>query len=136
MFANKLKKTRTPPGSPKKSQSLQIQTLPTPRKNGSTDFLKNSDNVTFASALEKVNKISDVSVHPQSSAEQYWAARALRAETLLSSRMAHQRELKTLSFSEETKRSVSVDIICVLVVISVNYPSYSEKSLPLPSHMK
>jgi len=50
-------------------------------------------------------------VLPQSSAEQYWAARALKAETLLSARMAHHHELKVLSLTEETKRTSEVAAI-------------------------
>ena len=46
-------------------------------------------------------------VRPRSSTEQYWAARALTAETLLSARMAHHQEIRTLTYSEEAKRYVS-----------------------------
>ncbi|KAJ7165061.1 hypothetical protein C8R46DRAFT_303740 [Mycena filopes] len=42
---------------------------------------------------------------PRSSAEQYWAARALSAETLLAARIEHHRELRSLSYLEETKRA-------------------------------
>ncbi|KAK7042272.1 hypothetical protein R3P38DRAFT_2889468 [Favolaschia claudopus] len=35
----------------------------------------------------------------------YWAARALKAETLLAARVEHHRELRSLSFVEETKRA-------------------------------
>ncbi|KAK0469295.1 uncharacterized protein EV420DRAFT_1633714 [Desarmillaria tabescens] len=44
-------------------------------------------------------------VTPRNRVEQYWAARALTAETLLSARTEHHRELRTLSFGEELKRS-------------------------------
>ncbi|KAG7451539.1 uncharacterized protein BT62DRAFT_927248 [Guyanagaster necrorhizus] len=44
-------------------------------------------------------------VTPRSRVEQYWAARALTAEALLSARTEHHRELRTLSFGEELKRS-------------------------------
>ena len=47
------------------------------------------------------------SVKPTTTAEQYWAARALTAETLLSARLAHQGELLALSAAEEEKRAVS-----------------------------
>ena len=46
------------------------------------------------------------SVKPTTPAEQYWAARALTAETLLSARLAHQGELLALSAAEEEKRGV------------------------------
>ncbi|KAF7366435.1 hypothetical protein MSAN_00900400 [Mycena sanguinolenta] len=41
----------------------------------------------------------------RSSSEQYWAARALTAETLLAARLEHHRELRSLSYVEETKRA-------------------------------
>ncbi|KAJ7792247.1 hypothetical protein B0H14DRAFT_2931990 [Mycena olivaceomarginata] len=44
-------------------------------------------------------------LQPRTSAEQYWAARALTAETLLSARVEHHRELRSLSYVEETKRA-------------------------------
>ncbi|KAJ6591265.1 hypothetical protein DFH09DRAFT_1026321 [Mycena vulgaris] len=51
---------------------------------------------TFAAAYK--------SLQPRSGAEQYWAARALSAETLLAARLEHQRELRSLSYAEESKR--------------------------------
>ena len=45
-------------------------------------------------------------VQPRTSVEQYWAARALKAETSLSIRDTHQLEVQHLRDSEETKRSV------------------------------
>lgn len=43
---------------------------------------------------------------PRTSVEQYWAARALKAETSLSTRDTHQLEVQHVRDSEETKRSV------------------------------
>ena len=43
---------------------------------------------------------------PMSPAEQYWAARALTAETLLSAAEAHQREVRSAVDAEEEKRLV------------------------------
>jgi len=45
-------------------------------------------------------------VQPKSSVEQYWAARALKAETALSVRDTHKLEVQHVRDSEETKRSV------------------------------
>lgn len=45
-------------------------------------------------------------VQPRTSIEQYWAARALKAETSLSARDTHKLEVQHLRDSEETKRSV------------------------------
>ncbi len=56
-------------------------------------------------------------VTPRSRVEQYWAARALTAEALLSARTEHHRELRTLSFGEELKRSVS----WLFVSVFLNY---------------
>ena len=44
---------------------------------------------------------------PLSPTAQYWAARAISAETLLAVRETHQRELRELLDGEENKRSVS-----------------------------
>lgn len=40
--------------------------------------------------------------------EQYWAARALTAETMLTAKAQYQLELRTLSESEQVKRSVRI----------------------------
>ena len=45
-------------------------------------------------------------IQPKTSVEQYWAARALRAETALSVGGTHKLEVQHLRDSEETKRSV------------------------------
>ncbi|KAJ7121018.1 hypothetical protein C8R44DRAFT_877329 [Mycena epipterygia] len=44
-------------------------------------------------------------LQPRTNTEQYWAARALSAETLLAARLEHQRELRSLSYEEENKRA-------------------------------
>ncbi|KAF5381266.1 hypothetical protein D9615_008416 [Tricholomella constricta] len=46
-----------------------------------------------------------------SPAEQYWAARAFTAETLLSAREVHQRELQDLVRAEEVKRAYEISIL-------------------------
>jgi len=45
-------------------------------------------------------------LRPCSPAEQYWAARALTAETLLAAKTDHQRELKDVAYTEDVKRVV------------------------------
>ena len=45
-------------------------------------------------------------IQPKTNVEQYWAARALRAETALSVGGTHKLEVQHLRESEETKRSV------------------------------
>ncbi|KAF8068701.1 hypothetical protein FPV67DRAFT_1086313 [Lyophyllum atratum] len=48
---------------------------------------------------------------PTSAAEQYWAARALSAETILSTREVHKRELQDVVRAEEVKRVYEITII-------------------------
>ncbi|KAJ7232012.1 hypothetical protein C8J57DRAFT_1091480 [Mycena rebaudengoi] len=43
-------------------------------------------------------------LQPRSTAEQYWAARALSAETLLAARVEHHRELRTLTSVHDDRR--------------------------------
>jgi hypothetical protein len=45
-------------------------------------------------------------MRPCSPAEQYWAARALTAETLLAAKTDHQRDLREVAYSEDVKRVV------------------------------
>lgn len=45
-------------------------------------------------------------VQPVTATEQYWAARALTAETLLSVRSAHQEEIKAMTQYGDEKRTV------------------------------
>ncbi|KAJ7216453.1 hypothetical protein GGX14DRAFT_604793 [Mycena pura] len=54
---------------------------------------------------------------PRTSTEQYWAARALSAETLLTAQIGHRRELRSLSRAEEAKRAVR------------NFPSHPTQAL-------
>lgn len=61
---------------------------------------------TPASAATKATASLPPHVKPTTAAEQYWAARALTAETLLSARLAHHGELLALSAEEEEKRAV------------------------------
>ncbi|KAG5642075.1 hypothetical protein DXG03_003628 [Asterophora parasitica] len=46
-----------------------------------------------------------------SQAEQYWAARAFTAETLLSAREVHQRELHDFVRAEEVKRAYELSVL-------------------------
>lgn len=48
---------------------------------------------------------------PMSPAEQYWAARALTAETLLSAAEAHQREVRSAVDAEEEKRLRDITVL-------------------------
>ena len=46
-------------------------------------------------------------VEPLTAREQFWATRALKAEALLSAQQTHHRELKSMSYTQEVKRTVS-----------------------------
>jgi hypothetical protein len=48
-----------------------------------------------------------VAVKPRTIAEQYWAARALVSETVLSTRVQHQKEVAEMRLGEEEKRTAS-----------------------------
>lgn len=49
-------------------------------------------------------------VQLRTNVEQYWAARALKAESFISARITHEDEMRTLRSSEEFKRSVRINI--------------------------
>jgi hypothetical protein len=55
-----------------------------------------------------VGHMPSFDVQPRTNVEQYWAARALKAESFISARMAHDGEIQTLRTSEETKRAVGL----------------------------
>jgi hypothetical protein len=57
-------------------------------------------------ATQIVHNTKDVP-QPRTQTEQYWAARALTAETLLAAKSAHQLELREATHGEEEKRKVS-----------------------------
>ncbi|KZT04974.1 uncharacterized protein LAESUDRAFT_727547 [Laetiporus sulphureus 93-53] len=64
-------------------------------------------------ATRPVNAASTISaaVRPMTTAEQYWAMRALTAEAHLSTRVVHQTELVELSQREEERRAREVDAL-------------------------
>jgi hypothetical protein len=58
--------------------------------------------------------------------EQYWATRALTAETLLSAKLAHAIELKQYTSEEEMKRIVCFDLLVVTYVLFKSLPARTE----------
>ncbi|KAJ7768701.1 hypothetical protein DFH07DRAFT_807681 [Mycena maculata] len=89
----------------KPSQSPQKSSAPSIGTNTGT-----SNAVTVRPLALQVNPPSfsatyKAALQPRTGAEQYWAARALSAETLLAARLEHQRELRSLSYAEEVKRA-------------------------------
>jgi hypothetical protein len=63
--------------------------------------------MAYATATVSYSNPVTQNMGPRLSMEQYWAVRALKAETLLSSRVEHHEELRQIAYSEESKRSVS-----------------------------
>ena len=106
---NKLKKISRVPSSPEKplgqpsSSCLCISKSSLVRTSSSASGAPIQRN-TVISTSSRPSTIA--SIRPQSAAEQYWATRALKAETLLSARTEHHRELKALVSSEAIKRAV------------------------------
>ena len=106
---NKLKKISRVPSSPEKplgqpsSSCLCISKSSLVRTSSSASGAPIQRN-TVISTSSRPSTIA--SIRPQSAAEQYWATRALKAETLLSARTEHHRELKVLVSSEAIKRAV------------------------------
>jgi hypothetical protein len=70
-----------------------------------------SNIVQYSQAHVKDTAVRPVTVPtgmvPRSTAAQYWAFRAIAAETVLSQRVQHQNELMQVRLAEEEKRTVS-----------------------------
>ncbi|KII91783.1 hypothetical protein PLICRDRAFT_38622 [Plicaturopsis crispa FD-325 SS-3] len=77
----------------------------TPRRD-STSTLVYAGPVSVASGVQKSNPLARP-LHPQphNHTEQYWAARAMTAETLLLARTTHQREMQLMSYAADSKLS-------------------------------
>jgi hypothetical protein len=141
MFTNKLKKVSTSP-IPRAPQSSSPQLSPS--KNAASTVsappysAKSADRAVVV-APQRTHSQAPASLRPQSPVEQYWAARAIKAETLLSARMAHHRELRSLSLSEETKRSVRITSRRAGIQsdgLWFSSTSFSAKLLPLHWHTR
>jgi hypothetical protein len=97
--SNRATANKTTPASP--SQSLTL------RKAVSSLELESSR--TSSSAAARGSTIFPVTdLTPVNAREQYWAVRALTAETLLATKKARYRGLQDPSYREELKRLVSV----------------------------
>jgi hypothetical protein len=67
-----------------------------------------------------------VGPQPTTSAAQYWAARAVTAEALLSARESHHMEIRSLSLAEDVKRKVSasstiIQMACLELATSARF---------------
>lgn len=114
---NKLKKSNDQASflgatKPPSRDELQIQ----PSAHYHNQHLSISPNYAN-SRTQDVSSSSYEAPKPRSSVEQYWAARALTAETLLSARTSHQYELKSFSLMQETKYTVRPSHVHVFIVI-------------------
>lgn len=67
-----------------------------------------SEKVPTVSPKVNVPISAPATMQPKSTVEQYWAARALTAEALLSARVIHQNELSAMASAAEDKRSVRI----------------------------
>ncbi|EPQ51776.1 hypothetical protein GLOTRDRAFT_117780 [Gloeophyllum trabeum ATCC 11539] len=103
---NKLRKPR-----PEGIVASENQTFATGAKKQPSWTVTSTTSRTFqyATTLDSTRKSSAAQsvafVRPQTEAEQYWAARALVAETLLYTKAAHNEEVRQIITSEEVKRS-------------------------------
>ncbi|KAJ4490394.1 hypothetical protein J3R30DRAFT_3277116 [Lentinula aciculospora] len=71
----------------------------------STSITTTSRNVFTATSSTNTDSSN---LYPRSQSEQYWAVRALTAETLLSARKEHFEDLQTVTILQETKRVTEV----------------------------
>ena len=69
--------------------------------------------------LLKSNVVVPPIVKPKTVAEQYWAARALTAEAVLSVKAQHHEELRQLTVIEHEKRSVCREALSSVFVKSL-----------------
>jgi len=92
------------------SASLAVQT--TAQQVNTLDYPR----TTWFSGLATVKRLK-----PRTSIEQYWAARALVAETVLSTRVQHQKEVAEVRLGEEERRTASTFF-------------YQKKTLPVINH--
>jgi hypothetical protein len=144
MFTTKLKKVSTSP-IPRASQPSSPQLSPSKNAASTAAIVsaplysaKSADRAVVI-APQRTHSQAPASLRPQSPVEQYWAARAIKAETLLSARMAHHRELRSLSLSEETKRSVRITSRRAGIQsdgLWFSSTSFSAKLLPLHWHTR
>lgn len=87
---NKLRKTSNPPTS----TTNLVERRPLLSTSSTTALSKHSNLVPIP-----------VEIQPLTASEQYWATRALKAEALLSAQESHHREVRSLGFSQDVKRS-------------------------------
>ncbi|TFK37998.1 hypothetical protein BDQ12DRAFT_133888 [Crucibulum laeve] len=82
---------------------------PTPQALNSVSGDRDSSSYvnTHSSSNGRTNETS-ASVQPLTAAEQYWAARALKAEALLSAQEAHHKELRSVAYNQEMKRNYEI----------------------------
>ncbi|KAF9238944.1 hypothetical protein BU15DRAFT_47193, partial [Melanogaster broomeanus] len=150
----------TTPSNQTMSRTMQLavtglSTKPTQSRDGNAD--------STSANLQRTGTwfSAPLAAAPRTKVEQYWAARALVAETLLSARVQHQGELTGMRLAEEEKRAVKdiaalvdandqrhrrlerfVAIIVACLVVLLGFivyvvmiaPDYTGKRKPSPSH--
>ncbi|PSR74720.1 hypothetical protein PHLCEN_2v9599 [Hermanssonia centrifuga] len=112
LFMNKLKRSTPSDGSRRKQEmvastavdlgptaSLQSRTMMYARETAQPS------NTRLVLTSERPLPRPPTSGKPMTASEQYWAARALTAEALLSMKSIHYEQIQMLSATEETKRA-------------------------------
>ncbi|KAI0340316.1 hypothetical protein BDW22DRAFT_1360250 [Trametopsis cervina] len=112
---DKLRKRLPVSGSPKpssnKSQTMMIAQAAAPP--GGLPVVSSGSRSTSVARIDHAttvsrHNVSSIKATAMTQSEQYWAARALTAEALLSAKVMHQQELTTLSTVADVKRTEEV----------------------------
>lgn len=113
---NKLRKPApvSPPTTPSKSRTMALaqtaaRIVVAPGSAAASGYLATTSGNLAAQthSSSHTRHLPTSVVLPKTAQEQYWAARALTAETLLSAKVAHQHELKSVTSEADAKRMVS-----------------------------
>ena len=113
---NKLRKSApvSPPATPSKSRTMALaqtaaRMVTAPGSTVASNYFASAPQPEYALETYASTHIQSSSIsvpRPKTAQEQYWAARALTAETLLSARTVHQQELKSVTIEADTNRMV------------------------------
>ncbi|KAF5375673.1 hypothetical protein D9615_009331 [Tricholomella constricta] len=109
---------KAPPGSPERPMASISPNIPISRtlkfaQDVSVSLwpMPQAKPTTTASSRGQTTRFGAPAPSSSPTAEQYWAARAFTAETLLSAREVHQRESQDLVRAEEVKRAYEISIL-------------------------
>ncbi|RDB30657.1 hypothetical protein Hypma_005782 [Hypsizygus marmoreus] len=105
---NSTSKLRKSPPSPKLSEATNRWSTSRTLRLASQDLSVSFRPTTASGSAPQVGNLTRL---PSSHVEQYWTARALSAETLLSAREVHQEELRALLHIQEVKRAKEISTL-------------------------